>query len=256
MNKLSGFVERHIYGIMAAIAVYVGVFMYLHLETYTEYVPIDSFFDGARIELPEEIKLKPENLEIPDDFAPSDVKSIARDRNDSREKSRDEWAANKPNSADVEKSVRDYEKKLFEEAGGEAKRKQIQQEMEDRKKQQNSKTSTTTPKETSTSGANKAYSGDVMVEWDLRAPHQNNTWFVRNPGYTCGYGASGKVTVSIKVNQNGDVLDAKYEPALSRNANDCMIKQAVKYAGMSRFIYSSSAPKLQEGTITYTFIAQ
>lgn len=256
MNKLSGFVERHIYGIMAAIAVYVGVFMYLQLETYTEYVPIKSFFDGARIEMPEEIKIKPEDIEIPQDFNPSDVKSIARDQNDKRQRSNDDWSANKPNAADVEKSVRDYEKKLFEEAGGDAKRKQIQQEMEARKREQNNKTTNTKPSDNSTSGSNKAFAGDVMVEWNLRAPHQNNTWYVRNPGYTCGYGSSGKVTVRIKANQNGDVVEAKYDPSLSRNANECMIRQAEKYAGMSRFIYSSSAPKLQEGTITYTFIAQ
>jgi hypothetical protein len=35
-----------------------------------------------------------------------------------------------------------------------------------------------------------------------------------------------------------------------------MIEQAVKYAKMSRFNYSGTAPKMQDGTITYTFIAQ
>lgn len=255
MNKLSSFVERHIYGIIAAVAAYVGIFIYMNLETYTEFVKINSFFDGAQIEIPEDdIQLRPENIELPSDFNPSDVKSIARDRNDQRERSKEDWSANQ-SAADVEKSVKDFEKKLFDEAEGNAQRKKIQQEMEDRKKKNNN--STLPDKQpTNQNGTNKAFSGDVMVEWNLRAPHQNNTWYVRNPGYTCGYGSSGKVTVLIKVNQNGDVTTATYDPNQSRSANPCMIEQAVKYAKMSRFIYSSTAPKIQDGSITYTFIAQ
>lgn len=249
--------ERYIFGVIAAVTAYVGILIYLNLGTYREYVPIRSFLDGPRLEIPEDdIELKPENIEIPSDFNPSDVKSIARDRDDKRERSKDDWAANKMSAADVEKSVKDYEKKLFEESGGDAKRKKIQEEMEERKKLEKDKKTDNKKDETSQTGSNKAYSGDVMVEWNLRAPHQNNTWYVRNPGYTCGYGSSGKVTVAIKVNQNGDVVSAVYQSSLSRNANACMIEQAVKYAKMSRFIYSASAPNLQEGTITYTFIAQ
>jgi hypothetical protein len=35
-----------------------------------------------------------------------------------------------------------------------------------------------------------------------------------------------------------------------------MMEQAKKYALMSRFNYSSSAPSAQEGTISYVFMAQ
>jgi len=250
--------ERIVYGLMAALAGYILLFMYLLLETHTTYEPIRPFFEGARIEDPADIQLKAENIEMPGDFSSSDVKSIARDRNDDRERSSENWSSNKMSAADVERSVKDYERKLFEEAGGEEKRKKLQQEMDDRKKQQTTGPTNPNEKQSTANGGNKAYSGDVMVEWSLsnRPPHQNNTWYVRNPGYTCGYGASGKVTVSIKVNQNGDVTNATYEPTLSRNANYCMIEQAVKYAKMSRFTYSGAAPKLQDGTITYTFVAQ
>jgi len=95
-----------------------------------------------------------------------------------------------------------------------------------------------------------------MVDWSLsgRTAHQNNNWYVRNPGYTCGYGSSGKVSVQIIVNQNGDVVSATASGSAS--ANDCMIQQALKYAKLSRFNYSGSAPKTQTGTIIYTFVGQ
>jgi hypothetical protein len=35
-----------------------------------------------------------------------------------------------------------------------------------------------------------------------------------------------------------------------------MIEQAVKYAKISRFSFSANAPKSQEGSILYTFVAQ
>jgi len=97
-----------------------------------------------------------------------------------------------------------------------------------------------------------------MVEWSLadRNPHQNRNWYVRNPGYTCGPGSNGTVTIDIKVNQNGDVSSVAYNPSRSSGANPCMIEQAEKYAKMSRFMYSADAPKIQSGTIIYRFVSQ
>jgi len=97
-----------------------------------------------------------------------------------------------------------------------------------------------------------------MVDWELssRNPHQNNNWYVRNPGYTCGYGSVGRVTILIKVNQGGSVTLATYDASQSNGANSCMIEQALKYAKLSRFDYSGGAPSMQQGRITYTFISQ
>jgi TonB family protein len=95
-----------------------------------------------------------------------------------------------------------------------------------------------------------------MVSWSLtkRTAYQNNNWFVRNPGYTCGQGSSGQVTVQIKVNQNGNVIEASIVSA--SGANSCIKQQAIKYAKMSRFNFSGSAPSAQIGTIVYTFVSQ
>lgn len=96
-----------------------------------------------------------------------------------------------------------------------------------------------------------------MVSYKLenRHPHNKNDWHIRNPGYTCN-NSNGKVVIAIRVNNNGDVIQAKYVPELSNNANSCMIEQAERYAKMSRFAYSSSAPKAQDGYIYYTFVSR
>lgn len=256
MNKFFYYIDKFKFGIIAVFALYVGIFVYLQLSTYTQYFPIQSFFEEPALEIPnEEVEVKPENIEVPADFKSGDVKNTSRDMNDTRERSEKDWYQNKSTS-DVEQSVRDYEKRLYEETGGEAKRKAIQKEMDERKKQNANKTTSTTKESTSTQGGNKAAAGNVMVDWSLsgRSPHQNNNWYVRNPGYTCGYGSSGRVSVQIFVNQNGDVVNATATG--SSGANDCMIQQALKYAKLSRFNYSGSAPKSQTGTIVYTFVGQ
>ena len=96
-----------------------------------------------------------------------------------------------------------------------------------------------------------------MVEWRLdgRTAFENNNWWVRNPGYTCGYGASGKVVIKISVDQSGKVLQAVYDANASSGANPCMIEQAQLYAKKSKFNYMESA-KQQAGVIIYRFISQ
>jgi hypothetical protein len=109
-----------------------------------------------------------------------------------------------------------------------------------------------------TPGGSTAYSGQVMVDFNVpnHAAYQNNAWYVRNPGYTCPNGTSGKVTVIIKVNKAGNVTSAIYDASQSSGANSCMIDKARTYAMKSRFDYSDSAPASQTGRITYTFISK
>lgn len=248
-------IDKYKFGLLAALATYIVIFMYLQMESYTQYFPIEPFHDGSYVEVPEEdVHLKPENILVPSEFS-SDVKNMSRDANDSREKSYDKYYQN-VSDAQVEKELRELEQKMYEEAGGDKTREQIRKEMEERNNV------TITPDDNASTNTqhtgNTAYAGNVMVDWSLasRSPHQNNNWHVRNPGYTCGYGASGRVTVLIKVGQGGDVSSAVYDASQSAGASECMIEQAVKYAKMSRFNYSGSAPKLQSGRITYVFISQ
>jgi len=147
---------------------------------------------------------------------------------------------------------------LFSEAGGDKERARLKTEM-DQRKQQPTKTGNgnKNPGKTEATSTNQ-YSGDVMVEFKLegRSAFENNLWYVRNPGYTCGYGSSGKVVVSIKVDKGGRVIDAHYDASKSNGANECMIEQAVRYAKKSRFNFKDSSPVQQSGVIIYKFVAQ
>lgn len=251
------FIERYRWGIIAAFAVFTGVFVYLQFEIYEQYWPVNPFSDQPEVSVQDEKELMvtPEDLMIQQDQSLSDVKSISRSSEDQRKRSDENWSQNAP-SEDGANKAKDYEKQLFEETGGAAKRQAIKEEMEQRKKVQSSSSDRSSEQTSSQKGGKTAYSGNVMVDWSLkgRTPHQNDNWWIRNPGYTCGYGSTGRVTVHIKVNQNGNVVSAV--PVASSGSNQCMIDQAVIYARKSRFNYSGSASTQQEGTITYTFVSQ
>lgn len=259
MNKLFYLIEKYRYGILAVVLLYLGMFVYLQLTTYQKTYVIEVWDERAELR-PEEIKIKPENIEF--DKLITDVKSISKDVNDQREKTSDDWDENKvviKNSASkVENSVKELEKKFFSETGEAQKRAKIieeTQKLKDEKKSTISKKNTTEPE---IKGGAKSFAGNVMVEWELtgRSPHQNNNWYVRNPGYTCGQGADGIVVIKIRVATSGNVIGVTYVSSMSSSANPCMIEQAKKYAAMSRFMFSTDAPASQEGTIKYTFVSQ
>jgi len=249
------FIDRYKLGILTAFAVYIGFFMYLEMQTYTRYFPIIPFNDQPLVEVQkEELLLTPEQIEIQEKILSGDTKNISRDQNDSRERSIENWQENR-SAKEIEQSIKDYEKSLYQANGGEQERDKILKESEQRKNDLK-KQAPLKPENKESSGAKTVYAGNVMVEWSLaqRTAYQNNNWHVRNPGYTCGYGSSGKVTVQIKVNQNGNVIQAAV--LSSSSANECMTQQALKYAKLSRFNYSNSASTGQVGTITYTFLSQ
>ena len=261
MNNFFDLIDKFKFGIIGAFTAAIAIFMYLQLTSVPEYKELKPYFESIEIEpILQEIELTPENIEIVPQFEAGKVTNTARDANDTRERSDENWSSSKSFS-DVEQSIKDEEKKMFEETGGEAKRKVIKEQDEERKKNQsqskNDKSSAPKSNNGATSGTNNAVKGNVMVEWTLsgRSPHQNNEWNVRNPGYTCGHSSSGRVVVIIKVGQDGKVVSAIPDAAGSSSSNPCMIEQAVKYAKLSRFDYSPSEVS-QTGKIYYTFISQ
>lgn len=261
MSDFFDMLEKYKFGLIAALAAYVMIFAYFQIGTYDELaVPYEPFPEGPRIEIPEdEIELKAENIKVPANFKPSDLKNTARDANDKRNRSNDDYSVSESSGA---LSAEEYEKKLFEEAGGTKTRAEIRQQMEEWKKQQekqNANSTSTNSSKQSTSGHKNAAAGNVMVEFSVpnHTAHQGNDWYVRNPGYKCGEGADGTVIVQVKVSQSGDVITAQYDPTRSSgNITPCMIAEAEKYASISRFNYSAKAAKSQSGWISYTFVSQ
>ncbi len=255
MNKFFDFLDKYKYGLFGAIAVYVFVFSYLTIGSYEHYYPITPFFEGPTLEVPEEIELQAENIDVANMNEP--VKNVVRDRNDTRKQSDENWSQNKSSSKDVEQQVKDLEQQFKDESGGEAKRAQIQQKIDqlNKEREEAKKKKNNSKDKANNTGGDNAPKGRTMVDFELsgRTAHENNNWHIRNPGYTCPQGSAGQVVVRVKVDQSGSVSSVSVES--SNGANSCMIEQALKYARISRFNYSGSAPKTQEGFIYYTFVS-
>ena len=235
-------IDRHKLGILAAFSVYILVFIFLEIITYQTYFPIQPFNDQPTISITtDELLITKENLQVE-----QDLKNISKDQNDLREQSTNDWQENK--SDKIIQSIIDYEKSLHQD--NVSKNDNIVKENEDDNNDLKPQVSNTN------NNIKTAYGGNVMVSWSLteRTAYLNNNWYVRNPGYTCDQDSYGKITIQIKVDQNGSVI---YASVLEKgDASQCMINQAIKYAKLSRFNYSITATPNQIGTITYTFISQ
>jgi len=95
----------------------------------------------------------------------------------------------------------------------------------------------------------KQYEGRVTVRFDLvdRSPRHLDV-----PGYKCLGRAD--IVVKISVSSSGEVLSAE----LVSGATDgsCFALAAILSALASEFLPLSSAPRRQEGTLSYAFVAQ
>ena len=235
-------IDRYKLGILAAFSVYIVVFIFLEIITYQTYFPIQPFNDQPTISITtDELLITKENLQVE-----QDLKNISKDQNDLREQSTNDWQENKAD--EINQSIIDYEKSLHQD--NVSKNDNIVKENEDDNNDLKPQVLN------NNNNVKTVYGGNVMVSWSLteRTAYLNNNWYVRNPGYTCDQDSYGKITIQIKVDQNGSVI---YASVLEKgDATQCMINQAIKYAKLSRFNYSITATPNQIGTITYTFISQ
>ena len=94
------------------------------------------------------------------------------------------------------------------------------------------------------------YSGPSVLSWTLDSRKASH---LPIPAYRC-YGA-GEVTVTIVVDQQGNVVKAVVNEAVS-SADKCLLGFAIRAARLSKFNRDSSAPVRQVGEIVYAFIAQ
>ena len=241
------FIDRYKLGILAAFSAYILVFIFLEIITYQTYFPIQPFNEQPTILITtDELLITKENLQLNQDFNYNDSKNISKDQNDLREQSINNWQENK--SDEINQSIKDYEKSLHQD--NVSKNDNIVKENKDDNNDLNPQVLN------NNNNVKTVYGGNVMVSWSLteRTAYLNNNWYVRNPGYTCDQDSYGKITIQIKVDQNGSVI---YASVLEKgDASQCMINQAIKYAKLSRFNYSITATPNQIGTITYTFISQ
>lgn len=250
--------EHYLKALIVVLSLYVGSFVYLELTTVKkeELLSNEGLYEVALEEVSEEEKEQlRQEMEVQQQSG--ELRSIARDANDSRPSSYENWSAQTGGASqgNPEQTAHDFEAEVFAQTGGAAARERIVQESNKRiqqLKQQGQTAQTTTS--TGSSQPNQ-FAGAVMVDFSVnkRSAYENNTWYVRNPGYTCGFNASGLVYLQIEVNAAGRVSEVNYVAAKSKNASACMIEQALKYAKLSRF---SAGDGSATGWISYKFEAQ
>ena len=95
------------------------------------------------------------------------------------------------------------------------------------------------------------YDGPTRIYYELA--NRTHT-YLPIPIYKCQ--GSGKVALSIEVNQRGSVEKTQVIGSESTTTDQCLIEAAVKAAVITRFNSDMKAPKIQTGTITYHFVAQ
>jgi hypothetical protein len=246
--------DHVILAIVSAFGVYVFLFGYFQLTEYKQSIEIVVPENLSRIEEKKQIEIPIKNIEVPT-VSSKEIKNIVRNKEDKRIKSDENWSENTP-TGDPEKTIKEYEKKLFEDTKGFKESLTIKKTSDIEKPEKTVVNSNT--KDKNQNGKTNQYSGNVMVDFYLpgRTAYDNNNWYIRNPGYTCGFGSSGTVVINVKVNLNGKVLKINFDASQSSNATACMIEQAKKYAQMSRFNFSGEASDEQSGYIRYQFISQ
>jgi uncharacterized membrane protein len=250
--------EHYLKALIVVLSLYVGSFVYLELTTVKkeELLADEALYEVALEDVSEEEKAQlRQEMEASQQNA--SLRSVARDANDTRPRSDENWSTQTGGASqgNPEQAARDFEAEVFAQTGGAAARERIVQESNKRIAQL--KQQGQTPQTSSTNGSAQPnqYAGAVMVDFSVnkRSAFEGNTWYVRNPGYTCGFNAAGMVYVQIEVSAAGKVTVANYIAAKSKNASACMIEQALKYAKLSRFSAGEgSAP----GWISYRFEAQ
>jgi len=95
------------------------------------------------------------------------------------------------------------------------------------------------------------YQGPTRIYYDLA--NRVHT-YLPIPIYKCQ--GSGKIMLTITVNQKGEVTYASIIASESTTNDPCLIETAEKYALISRFNADINSPKDQSGTLTYLFVAQ
>jgi len=101
-----------------------------------------------------------------------------------------------------------------------------------------------------TSDSKKEYSGASVLSYNLE---RRKMVTAKVPAYKCM--GSGDVTVIIKVNPAGTVIDAKVLESVS-SSDQCLKSQAIRAARTSKFSATTATTANQMGDITYRFIAQ
>ena len=225
--------EDSILSLTLSFSTIVFIYVFLNLYTIEKNLSQEASLSEVTIEVGD-IEVEEQENQIKNEVG-GDVKNISQDLNDSRE-TNNELAKNSQGENKTENKITEKEEII------------VTTKLE------------TKPNDFKVSipsqvNSDFKYEGNIMVQWkmDGRTPHNNNSWYVRNPGYMCGFEEDGLLYLDVTVNDFGNVIDVKINKEKSSNTNPCIIKYGVEYAKMSRFSPSNNK---QKGYIIYKFISQ
>lgn len=212
------------------------VFIYVFLNLYTIENDFDLGFDSTLSEVTvesEDIEIIKQEEKI-EDAVGGEVRNFSQDLNDDR-KINNELAKNKEDIFKTENQK--VEEEILVDTKIDSEPDKIKISLPSQNK------------------SDFKYEGNVMVQWKLdgRTPHNNNSWYIRNPGYMCGFEQDGLLFLDITVNDMGNVIDVKVNKEKSVNPTPCIIHNGIEYAKMSKFSPSNNK---QKGYIIYKFISQ
>ena len=105
------------------------------------------------------------------------------------------------------------------------------------------------PSESQKMAAN--FKGPTRIFYDLFG---RTHMYLPLPIYKCE--GSGKVVLSIEVDQNGIVQKAQIVDRESTATDPCLVETAINTALISRFNPDANSPRIQIGMLTYQFVAQ
>lgn len=205
----------------------------------------------------EEIELKLEEDEPQDDGSASNTSEVVRNLLANAEAQRTNDRVNYSGKsaeqiqAEVDQMYRDMEQQEFNQLrSGRPDNSVPVQRPEDQKPKQDPKSQRTDPTASNNNPSDKSFSGPVSAEYALSGRDPKS---MPKPTYRCK--SFGKIVVNIAVDPTGAVIDASIDEGKSKG-NDCIREESLKYAKRWKFDYKDSAPKKQNGTITFTFSAQ
>lgn len=178
-------------------------------------------------------KILNETVNETDKRSESDKKYDARDFNNLNDK--------------VDQNVKDLEKQYFDEFASKRKTEPIEKK-ETPENKNNKSENTDDPGNTS---KDLNIKGTVTSSYNLGGRTHER---IAKPSYTCKSG--GTVTVNIKVDRSGRVIEARINQRSSSYTEECLGENAIKYAYKSKFIAGTQYDDPQSGTITYNYVAQ
>ena len=223
------------------------------IDVFESELKIKKFDEGMKMEKPPEDELSFKDLELSANHS-GPIQNSIQNETDSRQSSFKDYSQD-INAGDAsEQSAQEFEKSLWEQAEGN----KIREELEATKNENKEKVVSTQEKNNPLDSKSNKFAGRVMVHFKVgvnRTAFNNNNWYVRNPGYTCGQG-SGRVVVDILVSSDGRVKKASLNKEQSINANQCMMDKAIEYAKKSKFSIMATSNQDETGYIVYEFVSQ